>query len=107
MAHKLYKEILLLTKQQLSVAKSKSSRIIFQSDYGTGKTLLLKIQAEKLAIPKRSKKPPEMMEKVFFVLFLEEQNLLTQNIKEWADLYWNIEVLHLKSAGNKSFVFFI
>jgi hypothetical protein len=106
MAHKLYKEILLLTKQQLSVAKSKSSRIIFQSDYGTGKTLLLKIQAEKLAILKRSKKPSGRMEKVFFVLFLEEQNLLTQDTKEWADLFWNIEVLHLKS-GNKSSVYFM
>jgi len=105
MVHKLYKEILLLTKQQLSVAKSKSSRIIFQSDYGTGKTLLLKIQAEKLAIPKRNKKPPGKMGKVYFVLFLEEQNLLTQHTKEWADLYWNIEVLHLKSAGNKPFFF--
>ncbi len=105
MARKLYKEILLLTKQQLSVAKSKSSRIIFQSDYGTGKTLLLKIQAGKLAIPKRNKKPPGKMGKVYFVLFLEEQNLLTQHTKEWADLYWNIEVLHLKSAGNKPFFF--
>ena len=91
----------LLTKEQLPIFLSQAKRVIFQSDFGTGKTVLLRAQAQKLAIPrKRAKDSSKIAKNICFVIFLEESAMLVKSIQEFAREFLNIDVLFLKSAGN-------
>ena len=95
-----YHQRILLTKEQLPIVRSQTKRLIFQSDYGTGKTVLLRAQAQMLAIPRKGKVDTSKIPKnICFVIFLEEQSLLVRNTQEFASLFLNIDVLFMQSAG--------
>ena len=57
---------ILLTKKQLPIVRSQAKRLIFQSDYGTGKTVLLRAQAQRLAIPRKGKSDSSKIQKNIF-----------------------------------------
>ena len=95
-----FEEVIFLTKQQQSIINTKPRRVIFTSDFGTGKTLLLKTQAKQLAeLKKHPDQPnPGAKSKIVFVVFLEDGFLLANDIKRFATNYWNMEVLCLTSG---------
>ena len=84
-------EQIFLTQQQQWVMNIEPRRVIYTSDFGTGKTLLLRAKAVKLA---KSRDPP----KIVFVIFLEEGSLLVTDIKKFTANYQNISVLCLPSG---------
>ena len=90
----------LLTRRQLSITRSRANRLIFQSGYGTGKTVLLRAQVQRLAIPREGKNDSSKNPiNICFIIFLEEQSLLVQTIKVFAQSFQNLEVLFLESQG--------
>ena len=100
-----YHQRILLTKEQLPIVRSQTKRLIFQSDYGTGKTVLLRAKAQMLAIPRKGKVDTSKIPKnICFVIFLEEQALLSKSTLEFASAFSNIDVLFLKSAGNYNLI---
>ena len=94
-----YEEVIFLTQQQQAILGYKPKRVIFTSDFGTGKTVLLKAQAQKLASFKFPGQPnPEPEAKIFFVIFLEKKSMLVNNFRKMEEKYWNFTVLHLRSG---------
>ena len=99
-----YEEVIFLTRQQQAILGYKPRRVIFKSDFGTGKTILLKAQARELGKPKhRGQRDPGVQKDVIFVVFLGEKSLLANYFRQMAELFWNIETLCLES-GKKSFI---
>ena len=87
-------EQIFLTQQQQWVMNIEPWRAIFTSDFGTGKTLLLRAKAVKLA----KSKHPHNQPKIVFVIFLEEGSLLVTDIKKFTANNQNISVLFLPSG---------
>jgi hypothetical protein len=76
------------TKQQNGLLESNPKRVLFTSDFGTGKTTLLKAKAQQLGKDRhlqqlngKSKKLESSSGKIFFVVFVGQDALLTQSLK--------------------------
>ncbi len=93
------------TKHQKTLLDSNPKRVIFTSEFGTGKTTILKAKAKQLGreiyfqdLKNKSKKIETSSGKIFFVLFTNQDALLTQALKwELDDLKEQLEVLTLTS----------
>ena len=86
------------TRSQRSLIENNEKRVLLTSDFGTGKTILLKAMAKKI-LPKIKEKEEPMLtkfssfskrkEKIFFILFTAPNSLLTISVqnefKEWKD----------------------
>jgi hypothetical protein len=93
------------TKHQKTLIDLNPKRVIFTSEFGTGKTTLLKAKAKELGreryfldLKNKSKKIGTSSGKVFFLLFTGQEGLLTQSLKwELKDLKEHLEILALTS----------
>ena len=93
------------TKHQKALIDSSPKRVLFTSEFGTGKTTLLKAKAKKLCkeryfldLKNKSKNIETSSGKIFFVLFTDQESLLTQSLKwELKDLKEHLEILTLTS----------
>jgi hypothetical protein len=118
-------EVLFLTKEQQAIAVCGNlKRIVFISDFGTGKTTLLKLQAKmqgnqgNLNSEHRNKKRrqtsdgglfqqhrneekhlEENSSKIFFIVFLGPECLLLQDIHNNFLDYTNVSINHPESSG--------
>ncbi len=91
------------TRDQQCLMKNNEKRVLLTSDFGTGKTILLKAMAKNL-LPRHKEETQSIFakffswyknkEKIFFILFTAPDSLLTISIqnefKEWKE---HIEVL--------------
>jgi hypothetical protein len=75
------------TKHQKTLLDLDPKRVLFTSEFGTGKTTLLKAKAKKLSNEKQ----------IFFVLFTDPDGLLFQSITAEFEDQDNIKVVSLKS----------
>ena len=93
------------TKHQKALIDLSPKRVLFTSEFGTGKTTLLKAKAKQLGrerhlqhLKGKSKKIDSSSGKIFFVVFVSQDALLTQSLKsemeEFAD---HVEIISLKS----------
>jgi hypothetical protein len=95
------------TKHQKVLIDLSPKRVLFTSEFGTGKTTLLKAKAKQLAkerhlqyLKEKSKKI-ESSGKIFFVLFIGQDALLTHLLKsEMEDLKDHVEIISLTSELN-------
>lgn len=99
------------TREQLNLMKKDPKRVIFTSEFGTGKTTLLKAKAKKLAeeiekcIKKETKpyKNNDLKQKIFFILFTAPDSVFSQEIKNEFEAKEQIEVKFFFEEGNKIF----
>ena len=73
------KEDFILTKEQLCLKESKAKRVIMASDFGTGKTTLLKSVIKDLATSEGTTRSTP--KRIFICIFLEESSLLVESFK--------------------------
>jgi hypothetical protein len=93
------------TKHQKNILESNKRRVIFTSEFGTGKTTLLKAKAKQLGwdrhlqqLKSKSNKTDSSSGKIFFVVFVSQDALLTQSLKsEMKELKNHVEVISLTS----------
>jgi hypothetical protein len=93
------------TKHQKTFLDLNPKRVIFTSEFGTGKTTLLKAKAKQLGMERyfqflinKSNEVETSSGKIFFVLFTDQQALLTQSLKlELEGLKEHLEILTLTS----------
>jgi hypothetical protein len=84
---------------------SSPKRVLFTSEFGTGKTTLLKAKAKQLGrerhlqhLKEKSKKIDPSSGKIFFVVFVSQDALLTQSLKsEMEEFEDHVEIISLKS----------
>ncbi len=92
------------TKHQWDLIQRDQKRVLFVSEFGTGKTLLMKSKAKVLAdeINRHIKEETKKKEtdrcieqgnkgnatKCFFIVFTAEKSVLTQVLKEEFEAYW-------------------
>jgi hypothetical protein len=92
------------TKHQKALIDSSPRRVIFTSEFGTGKTTLLKAKAKQLGREthlQKLKKLDPANGKVYFVVFIGRDALLTQSLKsEMKDLVGHVEIISLSSELN-------
>ena len=94
------------TKHQKALIDSSPKRVLFTSEFGTGKTTLLKAKAKQLAKERhlqhlKSKKTDSSSGRVFFVVFIGEDALLTHSLKsEMEHLKDHVEIISLTSELN-------
>jgi hypothetical protein len=95
------------TKHQKALIDTSPKRVLFTSEFGTGKTTLLKAKAKQLAKErhlqylKDESKKIESSGKIFFVLFIGQDALLTHSLKsEMEDLKDHVEIISLTSELN-------
>jgi hypothetical protein len=92
------------TKHQKALIDASPKRVLFTSEFGTGKTTLLKTKAKQLAKERHLqylKKKIESSGKIFFVLFIGQDALLTHSLKsEMEDLKDHVEIISLTSELN-------
>ena len=93
------------TREQLNLMKRDPKRVIFTSEFGTGKTTLLKAKIKNLEqeIEKSIKKGPnqskELKRKIFFILFTAPDSVLTEGIKKEFEANKQIEVKLFSEEG--------
>ena len=109
------------TKHQWNLIQKDTKRVLFISEFGTGKTLLLKSKAKVLAdeidqlIKEETHKKDGCLEetnkckksKCFFIVFTAGKSVLTEVIKQEFEAYWtskkhcanHIEVLSFFKKG--------
>jgi hypothetical protein len=83
----LQKETFFWTKHQKALIYSRPKRVLFTSEFGTGKTTLLKAKAKQLSSEKQ----------IFFVLFTELNGLLFQSLTVEFEDQDNVKVVSLQS----------
>ncbi len=91
------------TKQQKALLDLDPKRVLFTSDFGTGKTTLLRAKAKQLCwerhlqdLKDKAKQSGSTSGKIFFVVFTGQDALLTQSLKsEMQDLKDHVQVLSL------------
>jgi hypothetical protein len=94
------------TYHQKNVVKTNTKRFILASEFGTGKTTLLKAKAKQLGRERHLKhlKPRKIYSasgKIFFVVFVAHDALLAQSLKsEMEELKDHIEIISLTSEPN-------
>jgi SpoVK/Ycf46/Vps4 family AAA+-type ATPase len=93
------------TKHQKALIDSSPKRVLFTSEFGTGKTALLKAKAKQLGrerhlqqLKNKSKQIQSSSGKIFFVVFTSQETLLTLSLKsELEELKEHIEIMFLTS----------
>ncbi len=93
------------TKHQKALIDLSPKRVLFTSEFGTGKTTLLKAKAKQLAkerhlqhLKNKSKETKCSSGKIFFVVFVGQDALLTQSLKsEIEEFEDHVEVISLTS----------
>jgi hypothetical protein len=93
------------TKHQKALIESNPKRVLFTSEFGTGKTTLLKAKAKQLGrerhlqqLKDKSKIIDPSSGKIFFVVFVSQDALLTQSLKsEMEEFEDHVEIISLKS----------
>jgi hypothetical protein len=93
------------TNHQKTIIDSNQKRVLFTSAFGTGKTTLLKAKATQLGKERRlhhlknkSKRIESSAGKIFFVVFISGDALLTQSLKsEMEELKDHVEVVSVTS----------
>jgi hypothetical protein len=93
------------TNHQKSIVDSNQKRVLFTSEFGTGKTTLLKAKATQLGKERRNrhlknkrKQNESSPGKIFFVVFTGQDALLTQSLmSEMEGLKEHVEIVSLKS----------
>ncbi len=87
------------SKQQFNIIQSDQKRVFFTSEFGTGKTTLMKTKAKELSrqinaeIAKGNKSMNSPEQKVFFVLFCDSNSLLAKVIEQEFKAEKRIEVV--------------
>jgi len=101
------------TKQQLNLIERDEKRVLFTSEFGTGKTTVLKAKAKKLAIQreflKNSETPTTFVQsntddpgKTFIILFTQSNSLLTESIQnEFQKLKTHVEVISFDAKSEQ------
>jgi hypothetical protein len=83
------------TQQQKAIIEVNQHRVLFTSNFGTGKTFLLKSKAKLLGT--------KGSEKSFFVIFAKKDSFLVQSVcNEFKGLKEHVEVVRLESKYNIS-----
>ena len=90
------KEDFILTKEQLWLKESKAKRVIMASDFGTGKTTLLKSVIKELATSEVTTLTPK---RIFICIFLEESSMVVQSFKAFASSFTQVEVCCMSQSG--------
>jgi hypothetical protein len=93
------------TNHQKNIVDSNQKRVLFTSEFGTGKTTLLKAKATQLGKERRNlhlkiktKQNASYAGKIFFVVFTGQDALLTQSlVSEMEVLKEHVEIVSLKS----------
>ena len=93
------------TKHQKTLLDSNPKRVLFTSEFGTGKTILLKAKAKQLGwerhlqhLKNKFKKIESSSGKIFFLVFLAQDALLTQSLKsEMEELKEHVQIVSLTS----------
>jgi hypothetical protein len=93
------------TKHQKPLLDSNPKRVLFTSEFGTGKTTLLKAKATQLGKERRNlhlknktKQNASSAGKIFFIVFVGQDALLTQSLKsEMEELEDHVEIVSLTS----------
>jgi hypothetical protein len=96
------------TRHQKTLIDLSPKRVFFTSEFGTGKTTLLKAKAKQLAkerhlqhLKDKYKETKCSSGKTFFVVFVSQDALLTQSLKsEMEELEDHVEVISLTSELN-------
>jgi hypothetical protein len=102
------------TNHQKNIIDSNQKRVLFTSEFGTGKTTLLKAKATQLGKERRNlhlknkkKKTESFLGKILFVVFTGQDALLTKSLKlEFEELKDHIEIVSLTSEFISSEFFF-
>ena len=89
-------EDFILTKEQLWLKESKAKRVIMASDFGTGKTTLLKSVIKELATSEVTTLTPK---RIFICIFLEESSMVVQSFKAFASSFTQVEVCCMSQSG--------
>jgi len=92
------------TNHQKIIIDSDEKRVLFTSEFGTGKTTLLKAKATQIGkerylqnLKNKSKGIESSAGKIFLVVFVGQNALLTQSLKsEMEDLKDHIEIVSVK-----------
>jgi hypothetical protein len=105
------------TKYQKALLDLNPKRVLFTSEYGTGKTTMLKAKAKHLGTERRlqhlkdkSKKIESSSGKIFFVVFTSQDALLTLSLKlELEELKDHIQITSLTGELNStdSYTFYL
>ena len=98
------KETFFWTKHQKLLIDSSPKRVLFTSEFGTGKTTLLKAKATQLGkerhlhhLKNKTKGIESSAGKIFLVVFVGQSALLTQSLKsEMENLKDHIEIVSVK-----------
>jgi hypothetical protein len=93
------------TKHQKTLLDSNPKRVLFTSEFGTGKTILLKAKTKQLGwerhlqhLKNKSKKIESSSGKIFFLVFLAQDALLTLSLKsEMEELRDHVQIVSLTS----------
>jgi hypothetical protein len=93
------------TNNQKNIIDSNQKRVLFTSEFGTGKTTLLKAKATQLGkesrnlhLKNKTKQNEPSAGKVFFVVFTGQDALLTQSLKlDLEELKEHVEIVALPS----------
>jgi len=93
------------TKYQKALIDSSPKRVLFTSEFGTGKTTILKAKAKQLAkerhiqhLKDKSKETKCSSGKIFFIVFVGQEALLNQSLKsEMEEFEDHVEVISLTS----------
>jgi hypothetical protein len=99
-------QIFFWTKHQKMLIDYNPKRVLFTSAFGTGKTTLLKAKAKELGrerhlqdLKTKSKPKDSSSGKIIFVVFTNQDALLTQSLKsELEDLKNYIQIVSLEST---------
>jgi hypothetical protein len=98
-------KIFFWTNYQKTLIDKSPKRVLFTSEFGTGKTALLKAKAKQLGrerhlqqLKNKSKQIQSSSGKIFFVVFTSQETLLTLSLKsELEELKEHIEIMFLTS----------
>ncbi len=113
------------TKQQLNLIERDEKRVLFTSEFGTGKTTVLKAKAKNLAIKRKTFHESKLMRekgrktnkktddlsitedpgKTFVILFTRSDALLTMSVQnEFEDLKTHVEVITFETKREKDLI---
>ncbi len=98
-------QIYFWTNQQKMLIDYNPKRVLFTSAFGTGKTTLLKAKAKELCkerhiqdLKKKSQQIDSQAGNIIFVVFTDQEALLTQSLKSELEDFKNyIQIIPLKS----------
>ena len=88
-------EVFFLTKEQVALKTSQLMRVIMTSDYGTGKTTLMKSVIKDLRTPAVAPNRG----KIFIVVPLSDSSMLYQSFEAFAETFSDVEVRAISPSG--------